>query len=604
MGAITPFQRNRLASSAVGTPGVSTAGAALGEAVAGFGAGLAKGAFGELATLQEAQAKQSRRINEVSQGNRALRQSLAFRNEAQTLHKSVLKAGGSQADLDVQLNDLRDSFLTDDDDPIFSSNFSKEANGHIKGISGNFFRANQKKQLIGIVDDMNGTADEAARMVSDEFSDPGSDPFARAIIMEIATEKTDESIAKNEGQLDAGVLAAFKKEKNNALLQAAVNGLMDHSPEEIDAFLDSEQAGLLALDGDVSDEDKTAIRKEAAQFQAAKIRVAEFAKITSRHRVEQGFADKLTVDSSKVSMTDIHKALVAGEISKSFATDARALKKSAGDPIGEGDPFVYGELLEEMRLIGKEKGTGAAKRLIVNDKVTFEQLALFRSRIMQSQAGKKTTPSQAAKLMDLISPKFNESMEEMVDNLNKVTVGADWVWALNNFVGSGKTKSPGTTEVPIFAKDRDVAQFRTNLTNELFRRIAKAQQNGRISYGQVKQITDDLTEKTQLDLTQKGFYQLGEIVSANEAAFRTLTGGQTLKGKFKTRAEQVAFEKTDLGKRLAVIAGATGTARAAERRKVIGFRDGQPVFSLPGDLRADILTPAIPFSTVEDQRKK
>jgi len=500
MPAIPEFQRRRLASSVVGTPGVSTAGAALGEAVAGFGSGLAKGAFGELAAIQQAQDTQARRIKEVSSGNRAIRQSLAFRNQGQALQKSILKTGGTQKDLDSGLNDLRDNFLSEDEDPVFQRNFSKEANGHIKGISGSFFRGNQKKQLRGIVDDMNGTADEAAKMVSDEFADPDSDIFSRAFIMDMATKKTDEMIAKNQGQLSSEELAKFRKEKDNALVQAAVNSLIEHFPGEVDDFLDSEEAGLLALDQDISDEDKTAIRKEAADFMAKKRKVAEEAARRSEAEAEGEMLDRM-VDGDTPSLTEIAQSELRegkGGISKGFATALRKLKKSTKSKKLGNNPKSYLELNTQLRNLAKAKKTQKVSEATV-DAFILERVSLLRQNLLEAQAAGTVSKKEADAINKIIGPGFTALTTELVRRLNVYDKGSEMADDLPKL---------------FFTEAGDIEKATMDFQTDLLERINDAEDKGEsLSVSGVREIVNDLKNEFLFQNNpNRGKFKIGDIV--------------------------------------------------------------------------------------------
>lgn len=513
MGVIPEFQRRRLASQIVGTPGVDVSQGAVGRVLGGALAGLSEGLFEPLLKQQEAQRKETQKLQDVAEGNRAIRDSVAYINQVKPLMDSHRKQNSPQAKVNEDLNNFRDTFFKEGDSSVYREAFSDRVNKSIIQISEGYAKKIQKQQLRSIADNMTGVAVEAQKMIQDEFADPDSDDFSRAIIMQIAMEKIQEAIEANRGSLGVDALAKFEKETNNALLQAAVNTLMDVAPEEVDAFLDSEEAELLALDGDVSDKDKTEIRKTASDFKAKKLKIAQEIRRQNIFEAEGDMVRRMAA-GEQISETERTQALLKeglpGGISKAFSDRLKDRNKSVKTRLFLGDNVkTFGELQQEMSFLG-ELGEelfeeGDIKGLRDKDAFAFERITSFRQRVLEAEEN-GMPKVDVRRWLRLTSPAFNEGMKDMLKHINKMTVPGAW-W--------------GTNEVEIFKTEAEKAEALMILTKELYDRVDRRENElkRRIQATELRKIKFEV-EKDFKILTSPEFskFDLGEITVLQRGA--------------------------------------------------------------------------------------
>lgn len=496
MAAIPEFQRRRLASQRVGTPGVDTSQAAAGRVLGGALAGLSQQILDPLVKQQAVRVQQTRKIQQVSDANRANRDSLAYKNQVRQIKVDHAKEGGDQKSLDDKMNTHRDTFFKDDDTSDYRAAFSKKANVHMNRTSEEFFKEQQEAKLIGIRDDLNETLNEGAAFISKAFSDPQGGLLGMLDDYAEAVEITGVALAESKGGISAEALSAATKERNKAFATAAVNGLMDSNPESVDLFLDS---GIFKeLTGDAfSQEEKAEIRKDASDFKARKTKLRKDLQTQNRFDAEGDFSRRIA-DGESISQTELNQARIKdgqkGGITEAFAKKVTDVQKSAKIRRFLGDNVTaFAELQQEASLLGED----------LDDDVTFGRIAIFRQRILEAMENKESsgiTLTTGRKWLKLISPKFNEGMAEVLEEANKFTMA--WRWF--------------DDEMETFPSAEQKAQANLVLTKELMLRIDKQEQQlgRRLTSIDLKDTVDKIQEEFTLATTVRGRFRLGKIVTS------------------------------------------------------------------------------------------
>jgi len=283
----------------------------------------------------------------------------------------VAEKRSAQEHFDAQAQ-LKSSFVTEGATLGFLSQFAKGSKGIISDSVAEFDTDTTSRNMRSIGRTAEENLSILAQTVSTGFSVPPeeADELSQVSLFGKATQEDRLVLSKLESVMGAKAFDTFLEDNGNILLQAAINGLMEHDPASVNAFLDSAAAEALAGPG-LTDEEKTEIRKDAKDFLEKKQQVREI-ELARTHAENEGQMQDDARTGKTPTLTEIENASVQNLISNKFAEKMRKFKKSKNRKKLGSNPRTFFEI-EKMfeKFVGAKKADEA-------EKIPTEQFMLER----------------------------------------------------------------------------------------------------------------------------------------------------------------------------------------------------------------------------------
>jgi len=263
MAAIPEFQRRKLASSVVGTPGLDLGTA---QALADVGGVLAKGAerLGKERRLEErVDRARLERSKEAEAKTGANLQLARFDNDLNNLRKNAIDEDAFIDGASLLLESHEEDITSDRERELFSL----AGSGTIRNRTANFRKELQQRTLGKIASNLNQNAEEVASGIANAFNDPDAPLDEKLVFFGEKMDNLIKMAGDAKPELGSAAHLEFSENSANAAASAAVQGLMESNPEDIPEFLSvlGEEAGFSPADisAFLADAKKASDRKKA-----------------------------------------------------------------------------------------------------------------------------------------------------------------------------------------------------------------------------------------------------------------------------------------------------------------------------------------------------
>lgn len=481
MGRIPEVSRGRLASSVVGTPGIDRS---------------TEAAFQTLAQVSErefvAQRAQDAKIQQANDTVNANVRAVNFDNKIERLSREDL----TPEEYTKRAGELFTKTLGDIKSPRERSFFSTKGSELLRRKNDAVFKRDQNRKIQNIQTGVNSAIDQSAAGIADIFSDPEEDPADKLLELSSKMELIGTLVEESKGSFSAKAIEDIKKEFPETLARAAVQGLMDSNPEQIEGLLDSLKDSNIFTPDQISQ-----FRKDADQFIKRKNQLAKSAGLKIQFGLEGSWASDAAKGEFR-SESEIEQAILNKDISVSFGTAYKRRKKSDRAIFDGQNVRSSAELVTKFVELGAPK-TGKGKRTFTfNEEVTFEDISLFRQNVMEAREVGNISASDEARYLRLVEPKFQENVQALMEDLAKKSATLDNAQSIAKVATSEENRDALTTTFTAELLDRiDIEENQTGqrLSNERHKELSK-------------KIMDDILVGFQIN---RGRFHLGQIVTVN-----------------------------------------------------------------------------------------
>lgn len=501
MGVIPVRQRQRLVSSVVGTPGVSTAGAALGQAVAGFGAGLATGLFKDLAVQRAAKQERTQKIQDVSDSMDADNRLLTLQTQSRALNgQMVADKKSAQEHLEAQTA-LKKSVLTGDESLGFLKRFAAGSRNILAESADEFETNTTARNLRSIGTTANQNFGILAENVSDGFAAPPeeADELAQITLLGKATREGRAILAKLEATMGAKAFNTFVADNDKILVEAAVNSLIENDPASVNAFLDSIAAETLT-GKQLSDEEKTEIRKEASDFLTKKKKVREETLRRSEAEAEGEVMDNIAAGElptmTELALMELRSG--KGGPSKSFIEVVRKLKKSLAPKKFGSNSRTFFEINKMFdNLITAKKAD--IKEKTPTEQFLLERVSVLRQNILEAKASGELSDKEASPFERIVGSEFTKRTTRVVERMRLLNTAKGWVAGTPNL---------------LFTDPQELEQATMEFQVDLMNAINTAEDEGpRLTHKAAQKLAAQVKEDFVIrHSTNRGKFEIGDII--------------------------------------------------------------------------------------------
>ncbi len=419
-GRIPEAQSRRLASQLVGTPGIDPSGQILAK-------GLVKASkqFQKQNEAQaQAEAKQDAFRKRALTDSRSAIGVVDFNNELDQLRRGS-KNLEEYTEAAKKLLEDRVGGIEDDDE---RNAFSNDASRLLIAKNQKFAKEFRNQELDEIETNVNTAVDGIAGSVSDLFGDrlgPVPSTFDEKMDgFSLSIEMANEAIDQQTANFSPSELAKFRQDAATAFARAAINGLLDSSPEDVAAFLDEQVAGEEDI---LPPEEVEELRKYATDVAESRRKQAEAINKRLQNDTGTQWANRSAAGNPPTE-TEMQEALLKNQATEKDVRAVRNLKASKNKVFLGDNPQAYLRLAEEATNLISSLAKEAEDEDI--EFVTMEALARFRQGVMEAMQEGTVSQSTGKKWLNAISPKFNEKLEETFKAINNkaISVGG---WSLD-----------------------------------------------------------------------------------------------------------------------------------------------------------------------------
>ena len=264
----------------------------------------------------------------------------------------------------------------------------------------------------------------------------------------------------------------------------------------------------------ISPDEVTKLKQYATSVKIAQERAAKAFQIEVQNDMGQKWAVRLG-EGDPPTESEMITAKLNNEVTEADISAVRKWKASSKKVFLGDNPKVYAELFEEFAAIRPKVKRSASAQLTEDKKnLTFEQVALFRQRTLESMAEGEISQSIGDRWLRRITPRFNEGADELLKSINEVTVAEGWFF--------------DTTE-NILKDPNEIADATMRLQDELMKGIDTKEDelDRRLNFDEFKELADDIKTNFTFRTNQnKGTYKLGEIRQISGKLWR-VTGYDT-----------------------------------------------------------------------------
>jgi len=496
-GAIPERQQNRLTSQLVGTAGVDTS-------ASRFFGGVARTSQ-EFTQIEQKKQLEQRRITARTDAlrkkavvdSRSAMGIVDFNNELDKL-KSESKDINDYSEKAKAL--LQDKVEGIEDDDLRAS-FSKTASDLLISKNNKFSKDFKNEDEDEITSNVNAMVNSGANEISSIYSTQDTLEGKledSAFVIGLTLDTLD----KLEGKLGAEATAKAKKSAIDTYLKSAIGGLLDSNPKDIDRFINEAVKGNKELQGLITPQDLEGISKYAADLVKAREREAKALNLRKQNSVANDWATRIA-NGEQLSEREMAIAVLRGDATATDAAAARKVKASNKKVFLGDNPETYAGMIDEFISLDKTIRT-------LPEAASLAKIAGFRQKLMESMDAGTMSMTTGQKWMKQITPKFNERLGELFDQINKITVVRDWAF--------------DTVEDILPSKEEQVtAQVR--LTNDLFDAIDKEENRvgRRLDLTELKVVTDTVKDNFKLRInSDAGLFRLGELHQVGGKIYRVV----------------------------------------------------------------------------------
>ena len=495
-GIIPEGQRRRLQSARVGTAGVDLSTARAISSVAG--------AVKKVEAKQaKAEAKQSALRKQALTDSRTAIRGSKFATKV----SSIRSASTDPEDFNTKIGELLESDVAGIEDDTERAAFSRFASNHVLSQS---LRANKHfrdRELGEIENNININAETNAMFLSDTFGLVGVS--LTDIPLSSAIEDFDEVNKLHDAQLDTftqalGLQKVQELKQNDRAMNArgAVSALVDSSPRDVEEFINRAVKDLLPPD------EVQEIREYATRVAVAREKQKKALRIRTQNDTGETWANRLAAGDVPTE-AEMATAKLNNEVTEADITAVRKWKASDKKVFLGDNAKAYAGLVTEFGAIGPETQKRADKQLKEDmQNITFEQVALFRQRVLESMAEGEISQGTGQKWLTRITPRFNEGVDGLLNSINTVVTAEGW-WS-------------DSTE-QILTDPNEVIEANMRMQNQLMQEIDNQENklDRRLRFDEIKTITDDIKTNFTFRTNQdRGTYKLGEIRQLSGRLYR------------------------------------------------------------------------------------
>jgi len=522
MAVIPEFQRQRLASSVVGTLGVDTSESAL---------------LGTLADVAEdvEEAEQKRRVKrqDISDSINADSATLQYGQDLEKRRRELKEDPDTFFKEAMKLRDERLKTLTGGAQEAFSSQTLKM----IEKQRGEADVEHQKNIVSNSATTLDKSIQNTHKNTYDTFSNaelsfPDQMRTFRENLANIGAMTT-----KASGLLTPKVTREVLDKAEKEAVKNAVFGLLDTNPEQVETFLksegvvggreislaDPEELARLTPEeiaeipkgvtkfktkGILTQDEITDIRKQAADRIAKKAVLADKVKLQDQFALE----GELSTNANKgefLTSREIDILEQENPKMKEFFKRYRK-RKSSPKPVFDGENVkASGDLANQFALLGTPKTKRGKKTFIFDEKTTFGDIAGFRQDVMEAKEQGIITDAQEATYLKAIAPKFDENIEQL----------------LNEMVKKGIALKKTDTLINQAVTDENQLKLKTTFTQELMNAIDLEEDKlgNRLTPLRIEELSDGILENLLIGFQpNRGRYTRGRTLEVNGKTWKII----------------------------------------------------------------------------------